>query len=239
MLSNHKLLLCQDKRAGSITNTNLRSRLVGDKPRAYVIDALCFVGEGFMPSRSILLQTHHVYNVCAFGRRFCTVLSGAYNPAKHHSKIAQRRAGGGAYNPAKHHSKIAQRRAGGGSYKAAKHHCKIAQRRAGGGAYNPAKHHCKIAQRRAGGGAYKAAKHHCKIAQRRAGGGSYKAAKHHSKIAQRRAGGPQSCYYAWLRARSPRLLNQQEHFFSSKVLNNLSYEKKRRISGGPLRCDCR
>ncbi len=201
MLSNHKLLLCQDKRAGSITNTNLRSRLVGDKPRAYVIDALCFVGEGFMPSRSILLQTHHVYNVCAFGRRFCTVLSGAYNPAKHHSKIAQRRAGGGAYNPAKHH--------------------------------------CKIAQRRAGGGAYKAAKHHCKIAQRRAGGGSYKAAKHHSKIAQRRAGGPQSCYYAWLRARSPRLLNQQEHFFSSKVLNNLSYEKKRRISGGPLRCDCR
>jgi len=27
--------------------------LVGDKPRAYVIDALRFVGEGFMPSRSI------------------------------------------------------------------------------------------------------------------------------------------------------------------------------------------
>jgi len=40
-------------------------------------------------------------------------LRGAYNAAKHHSKIAQRRAGGRAYNPAKHHSKIAQRRAGG------------------------------------------------------------------------------------------------------------------------------
>jgi hypothetical protein len=31
----------------------LRSRLGKDKPRAYVIDALRFVGEGFMPSRSI------------------------------------------------------------------------------------------------------------------------------------------------------------------------------------------
>ena len=44
-----------------------------------------------------------------------SVLRGAYNPAKHHSKIAQRRAEGRAYNPAKHHSKIAQRRAEGPS----------------------------------------------------------------------------------------------------------------------------
>ncbi len=44
---------------------------------------------------------------------FLSVLRGAYNLAKHHSKIAQRRAEGRAYNPAKHHSKIAQRRAGG------------------------------------------------------------------------------------------------------------------------------
>ncbi|MGA7493710.1 MAG: hypothetical protein WB541_15980, partial [Syntrophobacteraceae bacterium] len=35
------------------TDANLRSRLGRDKPRAYVIDALRFVGEGFMPSRSI------------------------------------------------------------------------------------------------------------------------------------------------------------------------------------------
>jgi hypothetical protein len=34
------------------------------------------------------------FNVCAHGRRFCSVLSGAYNPAKRHFKIAQRRAGG-------------------------------------------------------------------------------------------------------------------------------------------------
>jgi hypothetical protein len=47
--------------------------------------------------------------------RLCSVLRGAYNPAKHHSKIAQRRAEGRAYNPAKHHSKIAQRRAEGPS----------------------------------------------------------------------------------------------------------------------------
>jgi len=46
-------------------------------------------------------------------RTFFFRLRGAYNPAKHHSKIAQRQAGGRAYNPAKHHSKIAQRRAGG------------------------------------------------------------------------------------------------------------------------------
>gem|GEM_PF-5268591 len=61
-----------------------------------------------------------------------SVLRGAYNSAKHHSKIAQRRAGGRAYNPAKHHSKIAQRQAGGRAYNSAKHHSKIAQRRAGG-----------------------------------------------------------------------------------------------------------
>ncbi len=42
-----------------------------------------------------------------------SVLCGAYNPAKRHFQIAQRRAAGRAYNPAKHHSKIAQRRAGG------------------------------------------------------------------------------------------------------------------------------
>ncbi len=83
-----------------------------------------------------------------------SVLRGAYNPAKHHSKIAQRRAAGRAYNPAKHHFQIAQRRAAGRTSNPAKHHSKIAQRRAGGRAYNPAKHHSKIAQRRAGGRAY-------------------------------------------------------------------------------------
>ena len=130
----------------------------------------------------------------------------AYNPAKRHSKIAQRRAGGprttrrnatprlpsagpearvqpgetplqdcpapgrrGAYNPAKHHSKIAQRRAGGPRTtrrnatprlpsagpegrvqpgETSLQDCPAPGRRP---AYNPAKRHSKIAQRRAGG----------------------------------------------------------------------------------------
>ncbi len=41
---------------GNRLYTNLRSRLGGDKPRAYVIDALRFVGEGLMPSQITLVS---------------------------------------------------------------------------------------------------------------------------------------------------------------------------------------
>ncbi len=177
----------------------------------------------------------------------------AYNPAKHHSKIAQRRAGGPrttrrnttprlpsagpearvqpgetplqdcpapgrrpAYNPAKHHCKIAQRRAGGPRTtrrnttarlpsagpqarvqpgETPLQDCPAPGRRP---AYNPAKHHSKIAQRRAGGPRTTRRKTTPRLpsAGPEALRGAYNPAERYSKIAQRQAGGPQSSVFA-------------------------------------------
>ena len=79
-----------------------------------------------------------------------SVLRGAYNPAKHHCKIAQRRAAG----PRTTRRNTTARLPSAGPEARVQpgetplQDCPAPGRRP---AYNPAKHHCKIAQRRAGG----------------------------------------------------------------------------------------